>query len=116
MKHQAKAPDRLRWFKYVKPYLPWFIIGPLCMIVEVIGEVVMPKLLAYIIDFSVTHEMTDPPAWLSWLYGVLGQSFDDPDAPLVVALAVVLYMLISQLVDFVTSIYGEVVYRFVKKV
>ena len=34
----------------------------------------------------------------------------------VVALAVVLYMLISQLVDFVTSVYGEVVYRFVKKV
>ena len=34
----------------------------------------------------------------------------------VVALAVVLYMLISQLVDFVLSIYGEVVYRFVKKV
>lgn len=34
----------------------------------------------------------------------------------VVALIVVLYMLISQLVDFITSIYGEVVYRFVKKV
>ncbi len=34
----------------------------------------------------------------------------------VVALLVVLYMLISQLVDFVVSIYGEVVYRFVKKV
>ncbi len=34
----------------------------------------------------------------------------------VVALIVVLYMLISQLVDFVTSVYGEVVYRFVKKV
>lgn len=34
----------------------------------------------------------------------------------VVALIVVLYMLISQLVDFVVSIYGEVVYRFVKKV
>ena len=34
----------------------------------------------------------------------------------VVALAVVLYMLISQLVDFILSIYGEVVYRFVKKV
>ncbi len=34
----------------------------------------------------------------------------------VVALIVVLYMLISQLVDFVSSIYGEVVYRFVKKV
>ena len=34
----------------------------------------------------------------------------------VVALLVVLYMLISQLVDFIVSIYGEVVYRFVKKV
>ena len=34
----------------------------------------------------------------------------------VVALAVVLYMLISQLWDFITSVYGEVVYRFVKKV
>lgn len=34
----------------------------------------------------------------------------------VVALIVVLYMLISQLVDFVSSVYGEVVYRFVKKV
>lgn len=34
----------------------------------------------------------------------------------VVALGVVLYMLISQLVDFITSIYGEVVYRFVRKV
>ena len=34
----------------------------------------------------------------------------------VVALLVVLYMLISQLVDFIVSIYGEVVYRFVKRV
>ena len=34
----------------------------------------------------------------------------------VVALLVVLYMLISQLVDFIVSVYGEVVYRFVKKV
>lgn len=33
-----------------------------------------------------------------------------------VALLFVMYMLISQLVDFVSSIYGEVVYRFVKKV
>lgn len=39
-----------RWFKYVKPYLPYFIIGPLCMIVEVIGEILMPKFLAAIIN------------------------------------------------------------------
>lgn len=39
-----------RWFKYVKPYLPYFIIGPICMIVEVIGEVLMPKFLAMVIN------------------------------------------------------------------
>ncbi len=39
-----------RWFKYVKPYLPAFILGPLCMIVEVIGEVIMPRLLAVVIN------------------------------------------------------------------
>ena len=87
---QKNTPQssRLRWFKYVKPYLPWFIIGPLCMIVEVVGEVVMPKLLAYIIDYGVTHKMEDPPAWLTWIYGLLNQNFDNPDAPLIVALAV----------------------------
>ena len=89
-KPQANATQthRLRWFKYVKPYLPWFIIGPLCMIVEVIGEVVLPKLLAYIIDFGVNHKMEDAPAWLTWMYNALGQSFDNPDAPLIVALTV----------------------------
>ena len=89
-KPQANATrtERLRWFKYVKPYLPWFIIGPLLMIVEVIGEVVLPRLLAYIIDFGVNHDMEDAPAWLTWTYDALGQSFDNPDAPLIVALTV----------------------------
>lgn len=39
-----------RWMKYIRPYLPYFIIGPVCMIVEVIGEVVMPKLLSVVIN------------------------------------------------------------------
>ena len=39
-----------RYGKYIKPYLPFFILGPLCMIVEVVGEVIMPKLLAVIIN------------------------------------------------------------------
>ena len=39
-----------RWMQYIRPYLPYFIIGPLCMIVEVIGEVVMPKLLSIVIN------------------------------------------------------------------
>ena len=36
--------------KYIKPYKAWFILGPLCMIVEVIGEVLMPTLLAGVIN------------------------------------------------------------------
>ena len=44
-----------RYWKYVKPYLSAFIIGPLLMIVEVIGEVVLPKLMANIINVGVTN-------------------------------------------------------------
>lgn len=39
-----------RWYKYVKPYLSSFILGPLGMIVEVIGEMFMPLLLAELIN------------------------------------------------------------------
>ncbi|MBO4471306.1 MAG: ABC transporter ATP-binding protein [Clostridia bacterium] len=38
------------WMKYISPYKRWFILGPLCMIVEVIGEVLMPMLLARVIN------------------------------------------------------------------
>ena len=63
-----------RWYKYIKPYLPYFILGPLCMIVEVIGEVLMPKLLAYIIDFGVdgVEGKEDVPKVLLWLFDKLG--------------------------------------------
>jgi len=42
------------YWKYIKPYLPAFIIGPILMIIEVIGEVVMPLLLRNIIDVGIT--------------------------------------------------------------
>jgi len=42
-----------RYWKYIKPYLPAFITGPILMIVEVIGEVVMPTLLKRIIDNGI---------------------------------------------------------------
>ena len=45
-----------RWLKYVKPYLPFFILGPLSMVVEVIGEVLMPKYLAMIINFGAAYQ------------------------------------------------------------
>ena len=44
---------KVSWFKYIKPYLSWFILGPVCMIVEVIGEVLMPKFMGSIIDKGV---------------------------------------------------------------
>lgn len=41
--------------KYVKPYKLYFILGPLCMIVEVIGEVLMPKLYSMIVKHAETY-------------------------------------------------------------
>ncbi len=37
-----------RWLKYAKPYKKFFILGPLCMIVESVGEIFMPLLLRLI--------------------------------------------------------------------
>ncbi len=47
-----------RWFKYVKPYLTSFILGPLGMIVEVIGEMFMPLLLGILIDRANSGTLT----------------------------------------------------------
>lgn len=44
-----------RWLKYVKPYTRYFILGPLCMIIEVIGEVLMPKCLSLVIKNSIEY-------------------------------------------------------------
>ena len=66
-----------RWFKYIKPYLPYFIIGPICMIIEVIGEVLMPRLLSYIIDFGIegsAAEGTEIPDFVLALYDALGSN------------------------------------------
>ena len=38
-----------RWLQYVKPYTLYFILGPLCMIIEVLGEVLMPKFYSMIV-------------------------------------------------------------------
>lgn len=41
--------------KYVTPYLSAFILGPIFMIVEVLGEVFMPKLMAMIINEGIQN-------------------------------------------------------------
>ncbi|MBE6679480.1 MAG: ABC transporter ATP-binding protein [Ruminococcaceae bacterium] len=47
------------WGKYIKPYKLYFILGPLCMIVEVLGEVLMPKLYSLIVKRAETSLSAD---------------------------------------------------------
>ncbi len=44
-----------RYWKYMKPYLSSFILGPILMIVEVIGEVLLPKYMANIINIGAAN-------------------------------------------------------------
>lgn len=47
-----------KYWKYVKPYLPAFILGPILMITEVLGEVLLPAFMADIINIgAVNHDV-----------------------------------------------------------
>ncbi len=48
-----------RYFKYIKPYLYAFILAPILMIAEVLGEVILPKMMAMIINEGVTSGDTN---------------------------------------------------------
>ncbi|MCQ2506308.1 MAG: ABC transporter ATP-binding protein/permease [Lachnospiraceae bacterium] len=45
-----------RFSKYIKPHLLYFILTPLFMCVEVVGEVYLPRLLAEIINIGVIND------------------------------------------------------------
>ncbi len=47
-----------RWFKYIKPYALSFILGPVCMIIELVGDIFMPILLAWIINSADQGTLT----------------------------------------------------------
>ena len=47
-----------RWYKYVKPYLTSFILGPIGMIIEVIGEMFMPIILKELINRANNNTLT----------------------------------------------------------
>ena len=51
---------KVKYSKYIKPYLSAFILGPIFMIIEVIGEAWMPALLQKIIDEGVTESASIP--------------------------------------------------------
>lgn len=44
-----------RYGKYIKPYLSAFILGPIMMIVEVVGEVMLPAMMADIINIGAAN-------------------------------------------------------------
>lgn len=69
-----KKSKTINWWKYIKPYLPYFILGPLCMIIEVIGEILMPSLLSYIIDLGIEENLEGMPGIIIWLYNLIGNN------------------------------------------
>ncbi len=53
-----------RWLSYVKPYTLYFILGPLLMIVEVIGEVLMPMYLGQILNEASEGTLNTPRCFM----------------------------------------------------
>ena len=45
-----------RYFRFIKPYRLFFILGPLLMLTEVAGEIVLPKLMGGMIDEGIISD------------------------------------------------------------
>ncbi|MBQ8300379.1 MAG: ABC transporter ATP-binding protein [Clostridia bacterium] len=41
------------YWKYIKPYTLYFILGPILMLTEVAGEIVLPTIMASMIDYGI---------------------------------------------------------------
>ncbi len=48
-----------RYLKYVKPYLPYFILAPVMMLIEVCGDVLLPTIVADIINEGAANRDVD---------------------------------------------------------
>ena len=64
-----------RWFRYISPYKHAFILGPLCMIVESMGEILMPLLLQNI--YATVKRLGEAPgttetADILYIVGIAG--------------------------------------------
>ena len=44
-----------KYLKYIKPYLIYFILGPIFMLTEVFGEIWIPRLMSFIINNGVAN-------------------------------------------------------------
>ena len=48
-----------RWLKYARPYWVYFVLCPVFILVEVVGEVIMPRLLAQLINSANAGTLTN---------------------------------------------------------
>ena len=48
-----------RWLKYIKPYWYYFALTPVFIMIEVVGEVIMPRLLASLINSANAGTLTN---------------------------------------------------------
>lgn len=55
LKHKQKGDGMKKFGKYIKPYWPYYILGPFFMLVEVAGEIILPWLLAQIINKGIAN-------------------------------------------------------------
>ena len=79
-----------RWLGYAKPYILYFILGPICMMVEVVGEVLMPRMLGNMVDYltGVTSQKeVDVAPWVMWLSDLFGKN-----APVVLTIMAAMIM------------------------
>lgn len=102
---RSAVPSGLHWGKYIKPYLPYFIIGPILMIVEVIGEILMPRLQAYIIDYGVNGDTEGMPTVIRWLYDLCA-GFTDNESLVPFIAAVMIAMILTAVLMMIGGVGG----------
>ena len=44
-----------RYWKYIRPYIQYYILGPCFMMMEVVGDVLLPYMLAKIINQGIAE-------------------------------------------------------------
>ena len=45
-----------RYWKYIRPYIQYYILGPCFMMMEVVGDVLLPYMLAKIINQGIAEK------------------------------------------------------------
>lgn len=59
-----------RYVKYMKPYQSAFILGPIFMIVEVLGEIILPKLMSLIINYGCGQAVDVEAKGIGYIVGI----------------------------------------------